>query len=374
MLTREDMERLLNLPEDDQNLYVSAYLNVNPATNPRGDYFSAFRSLAKEEVEKLDHPGQKRVKEDISKIETYLKNGRPDFKKGLAIISSSALHIWEVFHLSMPFKNEVVIDKTPYLQPLSRLIEKYNNYIVALIDREHARLFNIYMGEINEYTELFTPHIPGRHKKGGFYGRDENRFRRHIDVHVYFHLKDVARHLEEMVKRGKSNHIILAGTEESITMFRETLSQEIINRIAGTFRAEMFAPVPEVLEKSMNIIKDIEKRDEEKLVEDLLTRASKNGSAAIGIDDVVSEIQAGNVHHLIYIEGLDAGGYKCTSCDFLTTQNIDKCPYCGHSMEEVEHFADYAIQRALDQGALISVVSENEKLKKAGSIGAILRY
>lgn len=373
MFTREDLVRIGNLPEEG-NTVISVYLNVNPVINPRGDYFLAFKNLAKEEMDKLDNAQQKEIKEDIKKIEVYLKSGRTEFKKGLAIISSSSINLWEVFHLSVPFKNQVVIDKSPYLKPLVNLLEKFNSYVVALVDREHARLFNIYMGEIYEYTALFTPDIPGKHKKGGFYGRDENRFRRHIDVHVYFHLKDVAKHLEEMLEKGEINYLITGGTEESIHLFKKILSPSIADRIIGTFHAEMFAGNSDILEQSLKIIKNVERKEEEKLVDELLTRVSKNGSAAIGLEDVLMEIQSGNVHNLIYIEGFMASGFKCSECHFLTIQDLGTCPYCERPLERVDHLTDHAIQKAIDQGAIISSISKNEKLEKAGSIGALLRY
>lgn len=373
MFTREDLTRINNIGGEG-NLYTSVYLNVNPATNPKGEYFVTFRNLVKPELDKLGSAEQKLVKEDIKKIEAYIKSGKTEFKKSLTIISSLPLDIWEVYHLSVPLKNNVVIDKTPYLKPLAGMLEQYHSYAVALVDREHARLFRIQIGEIAEYTELFTPDVPRKHKKGGWYGRDENRFRRHIDVHVHFHLRDVVKHLEEILKIGEVNHLILGGSEESILLFNKLLSQPIAAKIAGTFTADMHAGNDEILEKSMNIIKNAETTNEERLVDELVTRASKNGSAAIGLDDVLSQMQSGNIHRLIYIEGFKASGLKCPACNFLTVQNLKACPYCGTALETIGHLIDFAIQRAIDQGAEISAITESRKLTEAGSIGAMLRY
>ncbi len=353
MFTREDLARI-NTIREEGSLFTSAYLNVNPVTNPKGEYFVTFRNLAKTESDKLSAAEQKLIKEDLKKIETYIKSGKTEFKKALAIISSLSGDIWEVYHLSVPVKNLVVIDKTPYLKPLAGLLEQYHSYAVALVDREHARLFSIQLGEIYEYTELFTPDVPRKHKKGGWYGRDENRFRRHIEVHVHFHLRDVVRHLEEILKTGEVNHLILGGSEESVNLFEKMLPQPIAAKIAGTFTADMHAGNDEILEKSLHVIKDTEKTLEEKLVEELVTRANKNGSAAIGLDDVLSQMQSGNIHHLIYIEGFNASGFKCPSCGFLTIQDLKSCPYCTTLLEKIEHLIDYAVQKVIDQGAEIS--------------------
>ena len=373
MFTKDDLMRINHL-RSEECLYTSIYLSVNPITNPKGEYFVAFRNLIKPEIDKLNSTEQKLLKEDIKKIEAYLKSGKPDFKKSLVIISSVPSDTWEVHHLSVPIKNQVVIDKTPYLKPLAGMLEQYHSYALALVDREHARLFIIQLGEISEYNELFTPDIPRKHKKGGWYGRDENRFRRHIDVHIHFHLMDVVKHLEEILKIGEVNHLILGGSEESLTLFSKMLPQPIAAKIAGTFTADMHASNDEILKKSMEIVHSVEKVREERLVEELVTRSSKNGSAAMGLDDVLSQIQSGNIHHLIYIDGLRASGFKCSSCNLLTVQDLNACPYCSTPLEKVEHLMDFTVQRAIDQGAEISAITMSQGLKEAGSIGALLRH
>ncbi len=373
MFTREDLKRINHMGSEG-NLYTSVYLSVNTVTNPKGEYFVTFRNLVKTEIDKLGAAEQKIVKEDIKKIEAYLKSGKTEFKKALAIISSTPSDIWEVYHLSVPLKNHVVIDKTPYLKPFAGILEQYHHYVVALVDREHARLFGIHLGEIAEYAEHFTPDIPGKHKKAGWYGLDENRFKRHIEAHIHFHLKDMVKHLEEIWKKGEGNHLIVGGSEESILLFSKMLPQPITAKTAGTFTADMHAGNDEILEKSMHIIKNAGNTIEERLIDELITRSSKNGSAAMGLDNVLSQMQSGNIHHLIYMEGLNASGFKCSSCNFLTVQDLKTCPYCSASLEKIEHLIDFAIQKAIDQGAGISAITVSEKLKSAGSIGALLRY
>lgn len=373
MLTKDDLNRLNSL-RNEGKLYTNVFLNVNPATNPKGEYFVSFRNLMKQESDKLSSSDQKIVHEDAKKIEAYIKAGKTEFKKAIAIFSSSQTDLWEVYHLAVPVKNQVVIDHTPYIKPIAGILEQYHSYAVAIVDREHARIFRIQLGEISEYAELFTPDIPRKHKKGGWQGRNENRFRRHIDVHVHFHLLDVVRHLEEILHTGEVNHLILGGSEESVLLFNKMLPQPINAKIAGTFNADMHAGNDEILGMSMNIIREAGKTSETGLIDELVTRASKDGSAAVGLENVLNQMQVGNIHHLIYMEGFNASGFKCSSCNMLTIQNIQKCPYCGSELEKIDHLIDFTIQRAIDKGANISSVIMNSKLKEAGNIGALLRY
>lgn len=183
MLTHSELKELSTI-SGDGNFFISLYLNVNPLTNPKGDYVIHFKNMLKEAAEKIDKDTEKKVKEDFDKIESYLKGNRREFKKGIALISSSALGVWKTYYLSLPLKNELIIDKTPYIKPLLFLLNNYQRCVVLLVDKELARIFIIHLGEIEEYTELFTPDIPGKHKKGGWFSLQQSRFERHIDYHM----------------------------------------------------------------------------------------------------------------------------------------------------------------------------------------------
>ena len=59
------------------------------------------------------------------------------------------------------------MDKAPYIQPLLDILDNYKQYAVLLVDKESARLFLVHLGEIEEYGEVHTPDVPGKHKKRG---------------------------------------------------------------------------------------------------------------------------------------------------------------------------------------------------------------
>ncbi|MBI4715252.1 MAG: hypothetical protein HY760_04840, partial [Nitrospirae bacterium] len=356
MITRESFVRL-NQVKGNGHTILSVYLNVNPVTSPKGEYFVNFRNLVREEVVKIEG-GQKLLTEDIRKVENYIKGGRKEFKKTLVIFASDSLGLWEVHHLSVPLRNQVVADKSPYLKPLAGLMEANPADLIVLVDREHARLFKITQGEILEYAELTTEDIPRKHKKGGWYGRDENRFRRRIEAQVSFHLKDVIREMENQLAAGDVGRILLGGAEEAVALFQKMLSQATAAKIAGTFPAEIQANDDEILSRARELIRKVDREREVRWVEELLTRAGKEGSAAVGLEDVLSGLQEGKIHRLIYQETFQAGGSRCPGCGFLSGREMDACPYCKTAVERVDHLVDYVLQKALDQGVHLSSVAE----------------
>ncbi|MBI5026535.1 MAG: hypothetical protein HZC12_07400 [Nitrospirae bacterium] len=373
MLTHSELKEL-SVISGNGDFFISLYLNVNPITNPKGDYVIHFKNLLKDIMGKVGKDIEKRVKGDLEKIEAYLTGNKREFKKGLALISSSPRGLWKNYHLSLPVKNELIIDKTPYVKPLVDLLDNYQRYVTLLVAKESARIFLIHLGEIEEYTEVFTADIPGKHKKGGWFALKQNRYERHIDYHVSLHMKDVVKAVEELLHREYIGMIIIGGAEQAIVKVKGLLPQVILDKVIGQFPAEMFAGENDILNMSMKIMEEFEKNKEQMIVDELITRAMKNNMAVIGLEDVLASIQEGSVMKLVFLRGSTAQGFMCTNCGFLTSQALKNCPYCKGVFEAVSYLIDFAVQKAVEQGALIEVVTDSKKLADAGGIGAFLRF
>ncbi|HDH50961.1 MAG TPA: hypothetical protein ENH04_06095, partial [Nitrospirae bacterium] len=139
MLTYSEVKELSAI-SGDENYFVSLYLNVNPVTNPKGDYLIHFKNMLKQTLDNLDKKIGKSVNEDLERIEAFIKDNKRGFKKGVSVISSAPRGIWKDFHVSLPVKNELVIDSTPYVKPLLALLDNYQRCMVLLVDKETARV------------------------------------------------------------------------------------------------------------------------------------------------------------------------------------------------------------------------------------------
>lgn len=373
MLTYSELKQLSTI-SGNGNFFVSLYLNVNPLTNPKGDYIIHFKNMLKKTIEKVGKDVVKKIKYDIEKIEAYLIGNKREFKKGLALISSQPRGFWQSYHFSVPVKNEFIIDITPYIKPLLTLFDNYPRYIVLLIDKESARIFLVHLGKIEIYTELLTPDVPGRHKKGGWFALEQSRYERHIDYHVSQHMKDVINAMESLFHKEAIKRIIIGGTEEAVIKIKGMLPQAILNRVVSVFHPEKISGGKDILEKTLKIIDGFEREKEREIVEELITSAMKNNMAVIGLEDVLTNIQEGKVMNLVFLKDIVANGFRCINCNFLTSQEINACPYCAGKLDRVNYLIDLTAQKAVEQGAIIKVITESNELAKAGGIGAFLRF
>jgi len=373
MFNREELKELAALKADDR-CFVSLYLNVNPITNVKGDYAIHLKNMLKNTLEKADKKVLKKISADIGKIESFVAANKREFKKGIAIISSSESSFWKMYSLSVPVKNEIIVDKTPYIEPLLDILDNYQRYAMLLVDKESARLFLVHLGEIEEYGEVHTPDVPGKHKRGGWFSLSGNRFERHIDYHVGLHLKDVLKKLESFLSEEKIERIIIGGTEDTIAKVKDMLPKTVSEKVIGTFHVEMFAHNNDIFEKARPVMEDFERQKGKNAVSQLITRANKGENAVLGMEDVLNVIQEGRVMRLVFTKDFKDSGYACNNCKYLTKQKISPCPYCKGGMEEAGYLVELASQRAIENGAVIEIISDNKELSNAGGIGAFLRF
>jgi peptide chain release factor subunit 1 len=373
MLNRKELREIAAI-HGNGSYFVSLYLNVNPVTNPKGDYVIHFKNMIRDISEGVDKKILKKIKDDIEKIEIFIVSNKREFKKGLAILSSQEKSFWKEYHLAIPVKNGIVVDKTPYTEPLIDILDNYQGYAVILVDRESARLFLIHLGEIVEYGEVHTPDIPGKHKRGGWFSLSGHRFERHIDYHVGLHLKDVLKKLDSFLFEEHINRVILGGSEGAITKFRGMLSKAVNEKVIGILNAEMFAKNNEIFDKAKPLILEFEKKKQEMTVSELLTVAKKRENAVMGLEDVLHALQEGRVMRLIFVKDFKDSGFACKNCRYLTKQKVSKCPYCNSEIEAIGFLVDLAAQRAVEGGAFVEVIPENKELLNAGGIGAFLRF
>lgn len=372
MLNRTELREIASM--EGKGYFVSLYLNVDPMFNKKGDYMVHFKNMMKNTIETLDKAVYKAVKDDLGKIGSYVLSNKRMFRKGLALLSSEGNAFWKEYNINVPVKNELIVDKTPHTKPLMDILDNYQRYAVLLVDKESARIFTVHLGEIVEYGEIHTPDIPGKHKKGGWFALSQNHYERHIDYHIGMHLKDVVEKVDSFLSGEYIGRLIIGGSDEAVSMVKGMLHKTVLDKVIGTAKAEMFAKSDEVLRRVDPIVSAYEKKKEEETVESLIAKGLKNENAVLGLDNVVNALQEQRVMKLVFAKDYKASGYNCSSCNYLSVQKIDSCPFCNSRMEAVDYMVDLAGQKAIQQSALIEVVSESKKLLDAGGIGAFLRF
>jgi peptide subunit release factor 1 (eRF1) len=258
--------------------------------------------------------------------------------------------------------------------PLLEVTDEYERYAVALVEKDRARLFSVFMGALEESDALRDEQVPARHDQGGV---SQSHFQRHHDLHVLWHLKRVAGRLAALFRRRPFDRLILAGPEEVTSELRALLPDALARRVAAVVPLETSANEREVLEKTLEIEARVEREAEERLIQELLETAGAGGRATRGLAPTLEALWLGEVRTLVVADGAEAEGSECPRCGRLEAGDIATCPACGNAMRSVHDVFHRAMARTIEQAGRVEVVhgdAARRLLEAGGGLGALLRF
>jgi peptide subunit release factor 1 (eRF1) len=351
---------------------LSAYLNLSPARQLRRGYQVVFDDLVRRLEEQLGAGARMELREEAARVRAYLEAARRR-GLGLVVFSCSPRGLWRAYHLPVPVADDVRFGPTPYLRPLLDVVDEHERYAVALVDKEKARFFTVFLGEIEEEHDLES-YVLGHHDQGGW---SQANYQRHQEAHVRWHLERVAERLAELLRRRPFDRLILAGPDEATAELRRILPRPLRARLAAVVPAELFAPPAKVLELTRAVEERIERAAERELVADLVETAASGGNATCGLAATLDAVGRGQVHKLVVAEGAETPGTECPRCGRLAAAPAGPCPTCGSTTEPLADVVERAVERVLDdKGAAVVVhdAAADRLVGAGGGLGALLRY
>jgi peptide chain release factor subunit 1 len=276
-----------------------------------------------------------------------------------------------------PLTTAVHWGETLYVRPLLELLDDYERYGVILVDKERARVFTVFLGEIEEEREALAA-AEVRHKKasGTDHLRSQMNFQRQDEMHVRWHLKAVAEVTDELARSHTFDRLVLAGPVAATSELHRLLPKRLRARVVGTVRLPFDASPQDVLRETLGLEQAAERAEERQRVEVLLTAAAKGNGGVVGLEPTLEAIQERRVWRLVYAAGYDARGVECSQCGALLPSTPEKCVYCGAPPRLVDDLLERAIRRVVDGGGDVEQVHDEAatRLWEAGGIGALLRF
>jgi len=379
MITAQQITELLNYKNTDFPL-VSFYIN----TDLRQTTIEKIRIVAKdliksrkEEIEKstLAHAQKEALKKDFDRILNYTNNmiikGN---QRGLALFSAHGGQFWQTFILPQKTKNAIIVDPDPYVRPLLAILNQYHRFCFAVVDRRQAQIFEYYMDEIMDITELLSAEVPGKVRLAGWYGLEEKRVMRHIDHLTQEHFKRVANFLFRLHSLRNFDYFILGGQSEYLPEFERHLhpyvADRVVNRIDSTPHAWDINKIKSVIRENEN---NINSERYTRLIEQVITEAAKNNRAVTGLQEVLKAANIGNIRLLLIEEDVVLPGRECFSCGYLSV-NEEICPVCGTKTEAMDDLFDEIVENTVNYNGNFYQIPKGSKLANHEGIAAFLRF
>lgn len=362
MLTQKDLKTLNKIKTKTQT--VSLYLNTDQQFYKPEEIFNVQKTLLKE------------VKDLIGEDAYHAINQRLKLRlnkkiKGMVFFMNPKENIWYVFRFPKPFRSKIYVEKNLHLKPFLNMFDEYERYCTVVVDKEKARIFLTFLGEIEEFSYIFDKTFPGKHAQGGWSQRGNQE---HIEVHLLRHLKKVADQTYKFFKKKNFDRLIIAGSKEALPIFESCLHPDLKKRLSGKFLSEMFQPKEHFLKQSLAVEEKIERQKEQEQISQFLNNLGIKNKAVSGLEETLEAAQKKEILKLFLNMGYKKPGFSCTKCDSLFVEKKKECPYCHGQVEEVSDVVDELVQKVLDQGGKVEFVLANPELKKVGNIGAMLRF
>ena len=377
MITKLNLKELIERKARMGSPVLSVYLDIdqsNAANLNRMFEVSLFNAL-REVEETLDSSQLKDFKADALRVQEFVEGYRPQ-AKGLVIYCDSSEDFFWSYELHIPVKTEVRWIEKPYLRPLLEIIDEHERYGVILTDRAKARLFSIFLGEIEEYREALAEADVTRFKSSGRdHIRSQMRHQRRAETRALWHLKQVAEIMDGVAERHAFDRLVLAGPVEATNEVCRQLSKALRAKVIGTVALAIDTNERQVLVETLKLMQGAERTGEIEIVEHLIEAAEKQEQATIGLDYTLAAVQSGRVRQLVYAEGWAASGSRCSNCSSLMANGEPVCGYCGAALHAVTDLVARAGRRVVAMGGVVEQVRGDAatRLQEVGGIGAFLR-
>jgi peptide subunit release factor 1 (eRF1) len=366
MLTDAQFQELLDF--HSEHAVLSIYLNTDLAQRGSDAYKLELRQMLKDSG----------LLEDNQVVENFIEHAYDGSGRSLALFSCAPASFFRAFQLNVPIRSRLRISNAPHLKPLMNVLDFYGGYGVALVDRQGARVFAFHLGELVAQEGTLGDEIhhtkrggassmPGR--RGGVAGRTN-----HEEEVIERNMKEIADFSAHFFAENKVRRVILGGTDDNLTLFRNHLPKTWQSLVIGSIKMSMTASSNEIMSRALEIGEQAEKEHEQKLVEQALSGAARQQGGVVQLDPTLKAVHDGRVQTLLVREGFRAPGYVCEGCGYLTGKALTSCPFCGKPFRQLKDAVEMAAHSVLQQGGEVEILQSALDDEKLGGIGAILRY
>jgi peptide subunit release factor 1 (eRF1) len=345
VIVKERLRELARLRPEGHKV-LSLYLNLDPSEFPtprdRSVELESLLDVAEGALRQdgLEHGEKEQLKRDVEEVRRYFAE---DFDasgtRGVVVFSASGAGLFEVLRLPRPVPSSVMIDDSPFIEPLTTL-PGADGYCVLLINRQVARIL---VGDSERMREItsFVDDVHRWHDQGGW---SQARYQRGIVKETRDHIKHAADELFKRFKSATVQRLIIGTPDELRGEIESQLHSYLRDRIAGWIDIDIRSAPDRVAKEAAPVIEEDEKQREREWLDRLQSELGRNARAVSGVQETLRVLSEKRVEAILLQESFHA--------------------------DELE----LALESALDQSAEIVVVRHHPDLEALGSIAAVLRY
>jgi peptide subunit release factor 1 (eRF1) len=359
---------------------LSLYLNLDPSVFPTpqsrrtevdsllGDAERRFLKAA----DGLTHEQKVALRDDLAGVRDYFEaeHYTVEGAHGLALFCSGPNSLFEVVRLSRPVASEVVVNDSPYIEPLHEAMSS-DGWCVFLVNRRTGRIL-LGIPERLEEAEEVRDLVHGWHEQGGW---SQARYQRGIEKEIQDHVKHACEVLFELFKERQFRHLMVGSPKELWPEVEATLHPYLRECLAGRIDVDVeHASLDEIRRVAQAVAASYEKEREADVLERVREGMGSSGRAVAGLEPVLAALNERRVEIFLQAKGFRAKGVVCPS-DGWAGVSGSRCPLDGTKLERRDDILERALELALGQSAeALAVRHQDEQIRELGGVAAILRF
>jgi len=362
-LDQIDLRGLSQISAPEQ-AFLSLYVSEPHALVSLTGRINNARHLVVENQDELEHFEQNR-----QLLLKYLEDN-PLHSGGLCVFVCWALDMLQAHRLDLPLPDLLIVDSSPYIRPLARLHDEYEDFAVVVADNRSARVFLVSTAQ-PEHESRISGNIKNHVRKGGW---SQQRYERRRDKQLQHYAREIVQRLLDLDREEPYNRLLMVGSRETLAEIERELPDQLDRKLAGSRALDLGRGEQYIEHELFEMLAEDEQREELDLWERIRGEYLRHGLATVGAEDVLGAAKQGRVEQALINSGCKIDGMRCRSCEELSAGLPEACPACGSdSLFEID-----LVNEIVELLELSSARSEFADpipgLAKLGDIAAMLRY
>jgi hypothetical protein len=377
MLSQEGTRYILGLLDKVPPM-LSLYLEVNPA-NPANSG-KAHLLRAKGAMQLMDVPpavGQR--------VQAWLEQHLPQARTLALFATEDWLEPYPL-QVELPLIDQVEARwGEPYLTPILYALDEFERIGVVFVDREKWRMFEVFLGEIEElpgafstapvqeWAQLTSDSAGRRYSQGPTHSRaaaNTEVFERRQGAWQHRFYKRQAQQLSRVMGERNMHRLVLMGPDKDVQQFANLLPKALRERVLACLPSLPAPALSEgrLLERVQEQLESLEQKRQAYLLSELTEQG------VFGMDQVLSLLQQGRLRLVVAPWGLRGDVERTAEGSVWTSPQAAQ----NHASGRVERFAlKHILPMLADRfGTRLEFVrgEAEAQLQRLGSLGGLERW
>ena len=197
-------------------------------------YDIEFGKLKRRYTDRLDSEEVEVMERELPRLREHLAIVKPAGCPALAGFADEPAGLLEL--VKLPAETESRLEVGPLLlAPIERQLERFPPALIAVVDKEHAKLFAAILDDVHPIAELDGQDV--KHTKAGGTSAPSNQ--RKADNRTKANLERVVQRIQRQMQSGLYDRLFVAGPAEARAELEHLLTQPLKQKFAGHLSASL---------------------------------------------------------------------------------------------------------------------------------------